>query len=611
MNLKEKLAHLSASPGVYVMKGAGGTILYIGKAKELSERVRSYFQKGATLTPKIRHMVDHVRDLEYMVTASDLEALILESNLIKKHRPRYNVVLRDDKNYPYLRLPIEDDYPRLEMVRKVQSDGALYYGPYVPTNALRETMKLLRRLFPLPNCNIVIDGNADRPCIEFEIKRCLAPCTGHQSREQYQEVIRQLRLFLSGKDKELIKSLKAQMEVAAARLQFEEAARLRDQITKVERTLERQRITTTDQIDLDVFAIARSGDLLDLQALFIRGGMVTGRKDFLMTGVEETTDEEVIGSFLKQYYNKEGLVPPEVVVPVEPADQDLLRQWLSEKRAGSVHLRFSSGKDRKYGPLLKLAQENAVAALEGHLREKQMGSIVLQELKQTLRLGRLPERIEAFDISNMMGDQAVGSMVVFEGGVARRSSYRHFKIRSIEGANDFGMMEEVIRRHYERQLKEGHPLPDLMVIDGGRGQLSSALTSLKALGIKGRDVVAMAKAKGEKFERIFLPGISEPLPLQPASSSTHLLQRIRDEAHRFAIIYHRKLRSKGMVSSELDGIPGIGELRKKALLSRFGGLEGVRQASVEELMVVRGITKALAEMILRALHRDASPPLVR
>ena len=586
------------------MKGSTDAIIYIGKAKQLSNRVRTYFQKNTALTPRIRHMVDQVRDVEYIVTASELEALILENNLIKKYHPRYNVVFRDDKNYPYLRLPIQDDYPRLEIVRRIRPDGALYYGPYVPTNALRETIRLLRRLFPLPNCNIVINGKAERPCIEFEIKRCLAPCTGDQTREQYYGMIRQLRLFLEGKDKDLLKTLREQMEMEAARLNFEEAARIRDQINKVKRVLERQRITTTEQIDLDVLAMARSGDQLDLQVLFIRGGMLTGRKDFFMTGMKDTVDEEVIGSFLQQFYNKEGVVPPTVVISVGLTEVELLKQWLSEKRGDPVQLWVPSMRNQKNDQLLKLAQENATAALEAHLREQQMGSIALQELQQRFHFKRLPERIEAFDISNIMGDQAVGSMVIFEGGKPKRSAYRHFKIRTVQGANDVAMIHEVIHRHYARILSEDRPLPDLIVIDGGRGQLSSALQSLRALQVTGCDVIALAKAKDDKFERVFLPGSPESIPLHPASSSTHLLQRIRDEAHRFAVTYHRKLREKGMVLSELDGLHGIGKVRKKALFQRFGGLEGVRQASIDELIAIPGITQKRAERILLTLHQE-------
>ena len=599
MDFKEKLAHLPSQSGVYLMKGRGGAILYIGKAKALSDRVRSYFQEGAQLTPRIQSLVDHVRDVDYLVTATELEALILESNLIKKHRPKYNVVLRDDKNYPYLRLPLRGDYPRLEIVRRVKPDGALYYGPYVPTHALRETLRLLRRLFPLPNCTIVIDGTAERTCIEFEIKRCLAPCTGHQSREDYQEMMAQVRLFLEGKDNELLKILKNRMEVAAARLNFEEAARLRDQVAAIERTLERQRITTTDFADLDVIAAARGGEALDFQVLFIRGGMMVGRKDFFMTGLGDSSEEDLYGTFIQQFYNKEGLVPPAVVTAVAPAEADLLERWLSEKRESPV--RLTAPRRGKAADLVRLALENAHVALEEHLRVGQAGTAASQELQRILGLKRLPLKIEAFDISNIQGDQAVGSRVVWEDNRPKKSAYRKFKIRTIQGANDFGMMKEVLVRWYARARDRDEPLPDLIVIDGGKGQLSAALEAMRIVGLTGRDVVGLAKEKGEKFERVFLPGRPESLPLDPASPATHLLQRIRDEAHRFAITYHRKLRGRELVLSVLDEIEGIGETRKKALLKKFGSLDAIRQSSVDEIRVVPGMTRKRAEAVLQAL----------
>jgi excinuclease ABC subunit C len=604
MNLQKKLARLPNSPGVYLMKGAGGALLYIGKAKVLSDRVRSYFQKGASLTPRIQHMVELVRDVETLVTGSELEALILENNLVKKHRPRFNVVLRDDKNYPLLRLSLTEEPPSLAIVRRIKNDDALYYGPYVPTHAMRETLRRLRRAFPLLACTLKpMAGN--RPCLECQMNHCNGPCTGRpEAWKGYRRMMEQVRLFLEGKDKELLKTLRNQMETEAARLNFEEAARLRDQIAKIEKTLEKQRITTPEMIDLDVMALARSGDLLDLEVLFIRGGMLTGHKDFFMTGLGDTPDEEVIGSFLQQFYNKEGVVPPEVIVPVLPPEPRLIEHWLSGRRGGPVRLCVPSPALRggKAIPLLKLAHENAATALEGHLSERQLGSIALRELQRLLGLSRLPSRIECFDISNIMGNLAVGSMVVFVEGDAKKSAYRHFKIRTIAGANDFGMIEEVVRRHYARVVSENQPVPDLVVIDGGRGQLSSALAALREVGIADRDVIALAKAKGEKFERVFVPGATEPIPLDPASPATHLLQRVRDEAHRFAITHHRKLRSKKMVLSELDGIPGIGEVRKRALLRRFGSLDGIRRASTEELTTIRGITKKLAESILLALH---------
>lgn len=617
MDMKQKLTHLPSQPGVYLMKGGGGTILYVGKAKVLSDRVRSYFQEGAQLTPRIQSLVDHVRDIECLVTGTELEALILENNLIKKHRPKYNVVLRDDKNYPYLRLPLQDDYPRLEIVRRVKPDGALYYGPYVPTNALRETLRLLRRLFPLPNCNIVIDGTAERACIEFEIKRCLAPCTGHQSREDYREMMGHVRLFLEGQDNELLKILRKRMEVEAARLNFEEAARLRDQVAQIERTLEHQRITTTDFADLDVIATARAGEALDFQVLFIRGGMMVGRKDFFMNAIGEAPDADLYRTFIQQFYHKEGLVPPEIVVAVAPAESGLLVEWLSEKRGGAI--RMTAPKRGKAAKLIEFAQENARIALEEHLRVGRAGTAASQELQRILGLQRLPLRIEAFDISNIMGDQAVGSRVVWEDNRPKKSAYRKFKIRTIQGANDFGMLKEVLIRWYAWARRREEPLPDLIVIDGGKGQLSAAIEGLREARIMDGDksatggahcplhpidVIGLAKEKGEKFERVFLPEASEPIVLDRASPATHLLQRIRDEAHRFAITYHRKLRGRELVLSVLDEVEGIGESRKKALLKKFGSLDSIGQASVEALMSVSGLTRKRAMAVLEKLNPD-------
>jgi excinuclease ABC subunit C len=593
------LKNLPSSPGVYLMKGEGGALLYVGKAKSLADRVRSYFQPSASHTPRIRHLVEHVKDLEVIVTGSELEALILENNLVKKHRPRYNVVLRDDKNYPYLRLPLQDDYPRLEIVRRVRPDGAVYFGPYVPTHAMRETLRVLRTLFPLPNCNIVIDGTAERPCIEFEIKRCLAPCTGHQTKEEYREMVRQVRLFLEGKDRELIKILRGRMEVEAAGLRFEEAARLRDRIAKIERTLERQRITMTEPVDQDVIALSREGDATNVQILFIRGGLMIGRKDFFLERMAEIPDEEVYGSILQQFYHQEGLVPPELVLSARPSEAELLEQWLGQKRGGPVRLIVPSrGHDLQ---ILRLAQENARVSLNEHLRGREQTEAVLSDLKARLGLKRLPHRIEGFDISNILGEQAVGSLVVFEGGRPKKSDYRHFRIRTIRGADDFGMIREVVQRHYAGRLSAAESLPDLILIDGGKGQLSVAIEALRAAGLTDRDVIGLAKAKGEKEERVFLPGQRDPLILDPVSPVTHLLQRVRDEAHRFAITHHRKRRGGDLMRSALDVIPGIGPARKRALLRRFGSLERLREAGLDELLTIPHMTREIAETVLRTL----------
>jgi excinuclease ABC subunit C len=603
MDLQQKLQNLPNSPGVYLMKNTRGHVLYIGKAKVLADRVRSYFQRSSVPSPRIQAMIQHVADLDIFVTRSELEALILENNLVKKYRPRYNVVLRDDKNYPFLRLPLKDDYPRLEIVRRVKPDGALYYGPYVPTHALRETLRLLRKIFPLPNCHIVIDGTAERACIEYEIKRCLAPCTGQQSKEDYQAMMRQVRLFLEGKDTELLKGLKAQMEIESARLNFEEAARLRDQIANIQRVLEKQRITTTELVDQDVIALAREGAAVDLQIFFIRGGMLVGRKDFFWADIGETSEEDLLVSFIQQFYDQEVLVPKEILLPLKLQETELevLGSWLTERKGETVYLRTPiRGKDSH---LIGLAQENARLKLSEHLQEQNAKTTEAILLRQLLGLKKVPQRIECFDISNIGGEQAVGSMVVWEGKRAKKSDYRHFKIRTVQGANDFAMLQEVVSRHYTRVKSEGRLLPDLIVIDGGKGQLSAVQEVLQGLGLSEIDLIGLAKARGEKEERVFLPGHSESIPLPPTSPATHLLQRIRDESHRFAITYHRKLRGKDMITSVLDEVSGIGEARKRALLIRFGGLDGIKAASLEELSAVPRMNKKLVETLYRVLHQ--------
>src|SRR5690349_7141119 len=405
--LESKLAHLPDQPGVYLFKDRSGDVLYIGKAARLADRVRSYFLKGADHTPKTALLVSQIADVETMVTRSELEALILESNLVKRHRPRFNVVLRDDKQYPYLRLPIKDRFPRLSIVRRVQKDGALYYGPYTPAGALRETLKVIKKVFPLATCTIEIDGTAERACIEFEIKRCMAPCTGQQTQEDYHRIVRQVRQFLEGHDRELVDDLRSQMDAAASREEFEEAARLRDRIFKIERTLERQRITQTASIDQDVIGIARHGTSVDLQILFVRGGLLIGRKDFFWLE-SEATDEELVRSAVEQFYNKEGQPPRELLIPVDIADADLLAHWLSDKRGETVRV-LAPERGAKH-QLVLLAEENAAAALADHLRNQELDRQAAEELQRVLRLETPPRRIEGFDISNTMGDQSVASM---------------------------------------------------------------------------------------------------------------------------------------------------------------------------------------------------------
>ena len=577
--LQSKLDHLPVQPGCYLFRNAKREILYVGKAAVLADRVRSYFQKGSDQTPKTALLVNEIADLETIVTRSELEALILESNLIKRHRPRFNIVLRDDKQYPYLRLPIKENFPRLSIVRRVQKDGALYYGPYTPAGALRETLKVIRKAFPLATCEIDIDGRADRACIEFEIKRCMAPCTGNQSRDEYHQIVKQVRQFLEGRDRELLDSLREDMEQAAEREAFEEAARLRDRLFSVERTLEKQRITQISTTDQDVIGLARQGTAADLQLLFVRGGLLIGRKDFFWPQSADSSDEELVRSAIEQFYNKEGQPPKELLVPTTLDEAPLIEQWLSEKRGDTVRL-LAPERGTKH-QLVLLAEENAAAAIADHLRNEALDRQATAELKRLLRLDAIPRRIEGFDISNIMGNQSVASLVVWEDGQAKKSDYRKFRIQTVEGANDFASMQETVMRRYG--ATEDLARPDLILIDGGLGQLSAALEGLKQVGQEQIPIMGLAKARGEKDERIFLPGRKNPIVLRPTSPAPHLLQRIRDEAHRFALTYHRNLRGKALLSSELDQIAGIGTIRRKRLLKQFGSLQRVAAATDEEL----------------------------
>ncbi len=600
--VEAKLDRLPDAPGVYLMKGKGGEILYIGKANILADRVRSYFLKGADLTPKTRLLLSLVTDIETLVTRSELEALILENNLIKRHRPRFNVVLRDDKNYPYLRLPIKEAFPRFSIVRKVQHDGALYYGPYVPAGALRETLRAIKKIFPLATCTIEIDGKAERPCIEYEIKRCMAPCApcvGYQTSKEYHEIVKQARMFLEGRNTELLESYRALMDAAAEREDFEEAARIRDRIFKIERTLERQRVAQTENVDQDVVGLVREGAAADIQMLFVRGGLLVGRKDFHWGQVQDTSDEELVRSVIEQFYSKDVIPPKQVLLPVLLPEADLISQWLSEKKGEKV-LVLTPERGIKHH-LVQLAEENAAAALRDHLRDEATERAAVEELRKLLHLKKAPTRIEGFDISNIQGNQGVASMVVWEAGGPKKSDYRKFRIKTVAGANDFASMKEVVLRHYSGVKEEQRPLPDLILIDGGIGQLGAAMDALRELGLSRIDMIALAKAKGEKEERVFLPGRKNPVVLKPSSPATHVLQLIRDEAHRFAITYHRNLRSRALLSSKLDGIPGVGPAKRRDLLRYFGSIDALAEASEEELQRVGGVGPQTAREIRKAL----------
>ena len=601
--LKTKLDRLSASPGVYLFKSNRGEILYVGKALVLSDRVRSYFQKTTDIAPKTRLMVGLIADIESIITGSELEALILESSLIKRHRPRFNVVLRDDKQYPYLRLPIKDPFPRFSIVRRIQKDGALYYGPYVPAGALRETMRIIKSVFPLATCTIDIDGKAERACIEYEIKRCMAPCIGNQTSQEYHEIVKQARMFLDGRNTDLLRQYRARMEAAAERQDFEEAARTRDRIFKIERVLERQRVAQTENVDQDVIGLARDGAAADIQMLFVRGGLLVGRKDFHWADVQDVSDSELVRSVVQQFYSKEIIPPKQLLLPVDLPETDLISTWLSEKKCEKVRVLVPERGLKHH--LVQLAEENAAVALKDHQRDEATGRAATEELQRLLHLRKIPTRIEGFDISNTQGNQGVASMVVWQAGETRKSDYRRFRIKTVEGANDFASIKEVVSRHYVGVKAEQRPLPDLILIDGGIGQLAAAMEGLREAGLSDIDIMALAKAKGEKEERVFLPGRKNPVMLNPSSPATHLLQRVRDEAHRFAISYHRRLRGKALLTSKLDEIPGVGPAKRRDLLRYFGSVEALRAASEEELQRVGGIGPKTAAEVSAALADSA------
>lgn len=589
-SIKNALAVLPDKPGVYLMHDAEGKVIYVGKAVVLKNRVRSYFRNLASHTPKVRAMVAKIAEIETIVTSSEVEALILECNLIKKYRPRYNISLKDDKTYPYLKVTVQEDFPRLFATRRLSRDGAKYYGPYADAGAMHATVKLLRSMFPLRTCRKM---NPDRPCLNYHIKRCLAPCAGYVSRAEYHNMIQSVCMVLDGRTTELERDLKRRMQEAADNYAFEEAARLRDQLQAVERLNESQKAVTNNVGDLDVIGYAQDMTGICLQIFFVRKGKLIGRDNFFL---QDDGDEprEVLTAFIKQYYNEATFVPKEIVAPYlpEPEEQRLIASWLTEKAQRKVELLLPQrGVKRE---LLQLANDNAAKLLEERLRK---GSLSLkndqqaaEELQQALGLTHSLERMDCFDISHTQGSETVASMVVFRNGSISKKDYRKYKIVSAEGKpDDFKSMQEVVYRRY----KDYEDLPSLVVIDGGKGQLSSALEVIRGLGLAELPVVGLAKRE----EEIFLPHQSESILLDRDSAALHLIQRIRDEAHRFAITYHRKLRGKRNLVSVLDHVEGIGPKRRQELWKAFKTLEAMKAASVEELAAVEGMNRAAAQTL--------------
>ncbi|MHB1000265.1 MAG: excinuclease ABC subunit UvrC [Armatimonadota bacterium] len=605
VDIQEKLRHLLDKPGVYLMKNDQGEVIYVGKATSLRSRVRSYFQKGQTHSPKVQMMVSHIADLDWIVTESEVEALMLECNLIKKYRPKYNIRLRDDKHYPYLCVTVTEPFPRVTVVRRIKKDGNRYFGPYADTNSMRESLRLIRKVFRIRSCNKKLTGlEHDKPCLNLHMKQCDAPCAGKINSEEYADTVKDMCIFLEGHQETLAARLEEEMVTAAENLEFERAAKFRDQVQAIRTLMDTQKVISTEQTDQDIISIVVLEDSACAQILSVRSGKLIGKDLFILDGVSDETPEITIGEFIKQYYRDAVYVPREILVSHEPVDIGILTDWLSDKRKTKVNLvQPKRGEKRK---LVEMALENASDAAERD-RKMQMSSDAtanddMEDLRQVLELDNLPRRIEAYDNSNTQGHDAVSSMVVFEDGVPAKSQYRRFKIRMTDQPDDYANMREVISRRFSEAAVNDpkfSKLPDLILIDGGKGQLSAAQEGISASGY---DIPIISLAK--KFEEIYTTKSTKPLILPRDSRALRLLQRLRDEAHRFAVTYHKNLRDKSVKRSLLDSIPGVGDQRRKALIRKFGSVAGVRKASIEELASAPGMNKQVAQVIYDTLNNQ-------
>lgn len=610
MNFKDKLQRVPGSPGIYIMKGTKERMLYVGKAVNLRNRLRSYFQNSASLDARKSKMVREVRDFEYVVTKNELEALVLEANFIKRAKPPYNIILRDDKNYPYLRLTVNEEWPRLDVVRRLRKDGALYFGPYVPSGPMREIINFVRRNLPVRMCRYDLE-KPFRPCVQFQMKRCLAPCskdlrTG-EDRVRYLEAVEEVRSFIQGEHKELLSNLESRMLKLSSEERYEEAAIIRDRLRALERAWESQRVIAPELGDLDVIGLYREKSEASIFILFIRNGMVIGQKDFFLKRLIDIGDEEIVTGFMEQFYSKDMLLPPVILLPLK-ASIATQKKWLSERKGSSVKIVFPRARGR--AKVLKLANDNAFYSFNKH--KKTRVDDTLLHIKELLDLGTIPKRIAAIDISNISGAEAVGALIIFDDGEFIKEDYRCFKIKTVKGANDFAMIGEVVGRYLKKMSDEGGELPDLFLIDGGRVQLDFALNAMKPFDLD-INAAGIAKAKADMslnkkpgirrdVDRIYLPDKKRPVYLEPFMPSTHLLQKIRDEVHRFAITYHRKLRAKRTLESPLEKIKGIGKARRLLLLKHFRSIDALRKASVEKIAEVKGINKKVAGMIKKGLR---------
>lgn len=600
----ELIKELPSSPGVYIMKDKYEDVIYVGKAISLKHRVRSYFQQTEKKGAKVTALVRNIAYLDYIATDSEVEALILESNLIKKYRPKYNISLKDDKQYPYIRINLKEEFPLLEKVRKISKDKAKYFGPYPSGTAVNETINAVKRLFPLRTCKGNL-ANKDRACLNYHIKRCLAPCQGLITSEDYHKIMEEAILFLEGKNIQLIKKLEIEMHQCAEALDFEAAAKLRDQLQGIKVIAEKQKIIFSDLEDRDILAVAMGENLACIQVFSVRGGKLLASDSFKLENTGGATSNELFHAFIPQFYSKAPIIPSEILVPIELEDSAVLLEFLEKKRQGKVVVRVPQKGDKK--ALQEMADKNAKLQLETfiqqHAKNKEEAEQGLLDLTKALGLEDLPWRMECYDISNIQGEHTVASMVVFEGGKPAKDKYRKFKIRTVEGPNDFASMAEVLTRRLQK-YKDGDekfkPLPHLIIIDGGKGQLSASREIMERMGLGDIKTIGLAKRE----EEVFIPKVSEPIILPQNSKGLYLLQRIRDEAHRFAITFHRNLRSKNTLTSELDNVPGIGPSRKKALLQTFKSVEEISTKDVGEIAAVGGIPWNVAEQVHKHLRKS-------
>jgi excinuclease ABC subunit C len=607
-DLAAKVGDLPKSPGVYLFRGGDGTILYVGKASSLRDRVRSYFQSPRTLSPKVRLLVREARDLEVIVTGTEEDALVLEDALVKKHRPRFNTRLRDDKRYPYLKITAEP-FPRVLVVRRPADDGARYFGPFTSSRSMRRVVKLAHKLFPIRTCNLPVgEKRYERPCLLYHIGRCSGPCAGLVSPEEYRRAVDAAALLFEGRVEQVVEDLALQMVRAAGEERFEHAARLRDTVHALERIRERQAVALPEPVDLDAVAVAVNEERGHGAVLIVRAGRLIGREGFPLALPPGSTPQEALEEFLDQYYTRTTAIPSEVLVPFPVAESGALAAYLAGRRGGRVHIGVPRSPERR--AILEMAERNAALALKQaeKVTAPPAEEEAVDELGEALGLSARPWRIEAYDISNLQGQEATGSMVVFVGGRPRRDAYRKFRVRISGKPDDYAMMAEVLRRRLRHGLAEiSDPsvargrfsdLPDLILVDGGKGQLGVAERALAEVDLSGIEVAALAKRE----ELVYVPGRADPIRLPRGSPALKLLQGIRDEAHRFAITYHRTLREKRTLGSLLDTVPGIGPRRKALLLARFGSVDGLRRASLEELLSVPGLPRSTAELLYKALH---------